>query len=96
MVGNLNLNFNVNKLDNNSFNLKNSKSFEISLIIGLNYESDLSLYLDNHIYKLIDSIDSLDITKDDLISNLEYTFDEIVEDEDTEDLSLDYDFRDFY
>lgn len=96
MIGNLNLKFKKCNLEGNSYNENNFKEHEICLIVGVSHEADLALHLNARIHDLIKESNCLILNSNDSIFDLDYTFDEIVEDEDVEDLCLDYDFRDFY
>lgn len=96
MVINLNLNFKTNILSNNSYKECNFKEHNVNLIVGLNHEADLILHIDSHILKMLQNYDSAKYNESIDIFDLSYTFDEITEDEEIEDLCLDYDFRDFY
>lgn len=96
MIGNLNLRFKKAKLKDNRSNVREFTENNINLVIGISHESDLSLHLGSHIYDLVRASNHVEVSDEDAILDLEYYFDEIVEDEDIDDLSLDYDFREMY
>lgn len=92
MVGNLLLKFKIGKLINNAYKEKDMKEHQLNLIVGIKNESYLDSYLENEIITLL-SESSINLDDNEMIFDLEYYFDEIVEDEDIESLWLDYDFR---
>ena len=100
MVGNLNVRFKKAKgtENKNGYNVFENKIVrcEYNLVIGLAHESDLSLHLNDNIYKVLNDSGCTFIDNSEAIFDLEYYFDEIVEDENPDDISLDYDFREYY